>query len=118
MSLQAHNNRTKQQTKQLEAALNKAGVVKSTEDGVEQYNLTQDGIEALCKELTQAKTSPTRVIRVPEVCDRVGVSRTHIWRLINTGKFPAPVKLSEKLIGFYEHDIEAYLNSLSTKDHK
>ena len=118
MNHQATEQTSKQQSKKLEAALDKAGVVKSTEDGVDQYTLTQDGIEALYKELAPAKTSPTRIIRVPEVCDRVGVSRTHIWRLINAGKFPAPVKLSEKLIGFYEHDIEAYLNSLGTKGGK
>lgn len=117
MSLQAHNNVTKQQAKQLEAALNKAGVVKSTEDGVEQYTLTQDSIEALCRELAPAKSSPTKIIRVPEVCDRVGVSRTHIWRLVKAGKL-TPVNITEKLIGFYEHDIEAYLNSLSTKGGK
>jgi len=117
MSLHANNNATKQQAKKLEALLNKAGVVRSTEDGIEQYTLTQDSIEALCKELAPAKASPTRIIRVPEVCDRVGVSRTHIWRLVKAGKL-APVNITEKLIGFYEHDIEAYLNSLSTKGGK
>jgi prophage regulatory protein len=118
MNQQAAGQTTKQQTKQLETALSKAGVVKSTENGVKQYSFSQDGIELLYKELAPTKLTPTRIIRVPEVCNRIGTSRTHLHRLINAGKFPSPVKLSEKLIGFYEHDVEAYLNSLSVKGSK
>jgi len=109
---------TKQQAKQLEAVLSKAGVVKSTENGVKQYSFSQDGIELLYKELTPVKSTPTRIIRVPEVCNRIGTSRTHLHRLINAGKFPSPVKLSEKLIGFYEHEVEEYLKALSIKGSK
>jgi prophage regulatory protein len=107
-----------QTTKKLEAVLKKAGMVKSTEDGVEQYTFSQEGIEALYRELAPPKTVPTRIIRVPEVCNRIGTSRTHLHRLIAAQKFPAPVKLSEKLIGFYEHEVEEYLTALSTKGGK
>jgi prophage regulatory protein len=107
-----------QRTKQLEAALKKAGAVKSTGDGVDQYTISLADIVALCKELAPVKTSPTRIIRVPEVCNRIATSRTHLHRLIAAQKFPAPVKLSEKLIGFYEHEVEEYLNALSIKGSK
>jgi len=109
---------TKEQSKQLETSLSKAGVVKSTKNGVEQFTMSLADIVTLCKELAPVKTSPTRIIRVPEVCNRIATSRTHLHRLIAAQKFPAPVKLSEKLIGFYEHEVEEYLNALSIKGSK
>ena len=36
------------------------------------------------------KPGVDRLIRQREVCDRVGVSRTSIWRLVRNGRFPRP----------------------------
>ena len=35
---------------------------------------------------------PTRLIRLPEVLERTGYGKAWIYRLINDGKFHAPVK--------------------------
>ncbi|HHW65241.1 MAG TPA: AlpA family phage regulatory protein, partial [Rhodocyclaceae bacterium] len=34
-----------------------------------------------------------RVIKVQDVCDKIAVSRTTLWRLCQTEDFPKPVRL-------------------------
>ena len=41
--------------------------------------------------------TPRRALRIDSVIDRTGVSKTHLYRLINEKKFPRPVKLSERV---------------------
>ena len=36
-----------------------------------------------------------RVIKKREVCEKVGVSETTLWRYIQNGKFPPPLTLPE-----------------------
>jgi predicted DNA-binding transcriptional regulator AlpA len=40
-----------------------------------------------------------------------GLSRTHTYRLIRQGHFPAPHKLSERVSVWNEADIDAWLSS-------
>ena len=51
----------------------------------------------------------TRMLRVPEVLARTGLSRTTIWRRIRAGTFPAPIELGENSIGWPETEISAWL---------
>ena len=46
-----------------------------------------------------------RFISVAEVLDRIGFSRTHLYRKINAGTFPKPVPLGPKKVGFLESEI-------------
>lgn len=46
-----------------------------------------------------------RFLRLPEVKDRVGLSRSQIYRLIQTGGFPAPLKLSRQVSVWPDQDI-------------
>jgi prophage regulatory protein len=55
--------------------------------------------------------SKTRMIRWPEVHDRVGYCRTNIYYLIQSGDFPAPIKLGSRAVGWLESDIEDWINS-------
>jgi prophage regulatory protein len=50
-----------------------------------------------------------RAIRMPEIQNRTGLSKTHIYRLIKLGQFPKPFKLSERAIAFLESDIDLWL---------
>ena len=52
------------------------------------------------------------ILRWPEVHRLTGRSRTQIWRDVRAGKFPAPVKLGENAIGWYEDELIAYQRSL------
>ena len=36
-----------------------------------------------------------RILRIPEVVEITGLSRTTIWRRVKSGDFPAPVRLGE-----------------------
>ncbi|WP_306155166.1 AlpA family transcriptional regulator, partial [Roseovarius sp. MMSF_3281] len=40
-----------------------------------------------------------------------GLSRSTIYRHINAGTFPAPVKLTERLIGWHSTSIQEWLES-------
>lgn len=37
-----------------------------------------------------------KFLRLPEVLDRVGMSRSQVYRLIQEGEFPQPIKLSAR----------------------
>jgi prophage regulatory protein len=52
---------------------------------------------------------PRRVVRFPAVRNRVGISRTTIWRLEAGGLFPKRVQIGPAAIGWFEDEIEAWL---------
>ena len=51
------------------------------------------------------EVKPVRFIRLPEVRTITGLSRSQIYRLIQTGHFPAPVKLGESASGWIEAEV-------------
>jgi len=38
-------------------------------------------------------------------------SRPHLYRLIDDGKFPAPIRLSENRVAFLENEIDVWLEA-------
>jgi predicted DNA-binding transcriptional regulator AlpA len=69
----------------------------------------------MCADVVKAHHDiPVSIISVKQVQARLGISRTTIWRNTHDpdGSFPIPVRLSHKSIGFYAHEIEAYIVSL------
>jgi prophage regulatory protein len=40
--------------------------------------------------------APLRLLRLPDVIERVGLRRTAIYELIRLGAFPAPIKLGRR----------------------
>ena len=50
-----------------------------------------------------------KALRCPQVLERTGLSKTHLYRLIQQGKFPAPHKLSERVSAWNEAEIDAFL---------
>lgn len=49
--------------------------------------------------------SDVRFLRLPEVKDRVGLSRSQIYRLIQATDFPAPIKLGPQVSVWLDGDI-------------
>lgn len=43
------------------------------------------------------------------VCDRVALSRATLDRLVAAGKFPAPIRLTERRLIYNEADVEAWM---------
>lgn len=57
--------------------------------------------------------STRRVLRIRQVCARVGLSVATIYKLIGEGKFPKQVKLGERASGWLEADIDAWIERLA-----
>lgn len=50
-----------------------------------------------------------RVIRLNEVKDKVGLSRSTIYRRISNGEFPKPILLGGRASGWIEDEIDEWL---------
>jgi len=50
-----------------------------------------------------------RALRLRQVVERTGLSKTHIYRLIQRGHFPMPARLSERVVAWEEHTINNWL---------
>jgi prophage regulatory protein len=50
----------------------------------------------------------TKFLRLPEVEDRTGKSKSTIWAAIKSGTFPKPIKLGPRSVGWVESEIEAH----------
>jgi len=55
-------------------------------------------------------TNKQRILRMPEVCDRLGVSRTTVWRMSRQGKLPRPIKIGSSS-GWLEADIDKIIDA-------
>lgn len=55
--------------------------------------------------------SKSRIIRWPEVHERVGYCRSNIYYLIQSGDFPSPIKLGSRAVGWLESDVENWIES-------
>ena len=52
-----------------------------------------------------------RVLRLPEVCRLVSLSRSTVLRLERTGRFPAKFNLSDHAIGWREAEVHAWIEA-------
>jgi len=51
----------------------------------------------------------TTILRLPEVKARTGLSRSTVYLRISNGKFPKPVSLGGRAVGWVESDINDWL---------
>jgi prophage regulatory protein len=50
-----------------------------------------------------------RILRLPEVEAKVGLKHDSIYRGAREGWFPKPFKLSERASGWFEHELDEWL---------
>ena len=55
---------------------------------------------------------PLRVLRLPMVREKTGLSTTAIYMAMAEGVFPRPIPIGSKTRGWVEHEIDAYLERL------
>ena len=55
----------------------------------------------------------SRLLRLPVVAARVGLSATTIWRQRRRGQFPDPVRISPGCVAWREADVESWIASRS-----
>ena len=58
-----------------------------------------------------AHEAPDRILRAKEVQEITGLSRTTIWRLERSGRFPARVPLTASNVGWRQGDIQEWIRS-------
>lgn len=63
--------------------------------------------------LNQATIDPSRdrVLRLPDVKARTGLSRSSIYAYIKDGKFPQHIALGERSVGWYESEVDSWVAS-------
>lgn len=59
-------------------------------------------------------TTLRRALRLRQVAERTGLSKTHIYRLIQRGQFPIPARLSERVVAWDEAAVNAWLSERFT----
>lgn len=57
------------------------------------------------------KLDSKRVMRIQEVIELTGTSRSTIYRWVYEGNFIKPIRLSASSIGFLASEVEAWLDS-------
>lgn len=51
-----------------------------------------------------------RILRLPDVKSRTGLSRSTIYLRLATGDFPRPVRLGARSIGFVEAEVDDWIS--------
>ena len=52
-----------------------------------------------------------KFLRLPSVIDKVGLSRSQIYKLIQQGAFPEPVKIGPKISVWIEEKLEVWMDA-------
>lgn len=52
-----------------------------------------------------------KFLRLADVCNLLGISRSTVYRLVNQGVFPAPILISCKAKGWLESEVSNYQKS-------
>ena len=51
-----------------------------------------------------------RILRLPNVLDRTGLSRSTVYQWVSEGRFPKPVSLGARAVGWVESDVEEWIS--------
>jgi prophage regulatory protein len=57
------------------------------------------------------KTNATALLRLPDVLQRTGMSKSQIYRLTRSGEFPVGVRISPRCTCWPSDEIEAWIHS-------
>lgn len=56
-----------------------------------------------------SENAPRKLLRLPQVKDLTGLSRATIYRYVDAGEFPRPVKLGPRAIAWHASDIDGWI---------
>lgn len=57
------------------------------------------------------RAASKRILRFPQVRERVTYSRMHVDRLEKAGKFPKRIRLGDNAVGWFESEIDAWVEA-------
>ena len=52
-----------------------------------------------------------KLLRVKEVANKTSVGKSTIWSWVKDGKFPEPIKISDRISVWKESDVDAWIES-------
>ena len=73
---------------------------------------TLEGSAAAAATIEPASVPPPRLLRLPEVIDRVGLRRSAIYQRMSEGRFPKCHSLGPKCSVWVEAEINAWIDSV------
>lgn len=73
-----------------------------------------EGAAAVGATCEPASATPPRLLRLPEVMDRVGLRRSAIYQSMSEGRFPKCRSLGPKCSVWVEAEIDAWINSVAS----
>lgn len=59
-----------------------------------------------------------KILRLPTVKEKTGLSRSTIYLRVSKKEFPAPISLGARAVGWIESEIEAWLSAQVEKSRK
>lgn len=62
--------------------------------------------------------SSFRILRLPELIEKVGLSRAQIYHLIALGEFPSQIKLGLRACGWLESEVTEWIKQRITQSRK
>jgi prophage regulatory protein len=60
-------------------------------------------------QINLSNEKPKRIIRIAETVKQTGVPKSSIYALLKENKFPKPVHLSRRCVGFVEAEIQDWI---------
>lgn len=69
------------------------------------------GGATLKREGTRRRENTVRILRIDEVAERIGLSRSTIWRLERRQEFPPRRRLGPNAVGWFDNEIEEWIRS-------
>ena len=67
------------------------------------------------RHMTQGTNLPNRILRLPEVVARTGLSRSTIYVRLADGSFPRPVPLGARAVGWVEAEVDDWIQDRITE---
>ncbi len=64
---------------------------------------------AMTRNMVQEVEVPTRIVRLPEVMARTGLSRSTIYVRVGKGSFPKSVQLGARAVGWIEEEVDEWI---------
>jgi prophage regulatory protein len=55
--------------------------------------------------------SQQTIIRLPQAIARTGLSRSSLYAFVKAGKFPPPISLGARAVGFLSSEIDAWIDA-------
>lgn len=48
-------------------------------------------------------------LRPKDAAEKAGISKSHLYRLVNQGRFPHPIKVSTRISAFLESEVDDWI---------